>query len=135
MNIVDESQLEDKRDEPALSKKSKDGQTAQNQQYAPEESSALEQVNWPPSVQSSCMRPSKPSPLKLSNRGGSSASKKQRGKDDDHNSEKNYELREFEKIEQSISESSVFDLDTSLKTRRESSQCDRISPLNSIHNK
>jgi len=83
------------------------------------------------------MRPSKPSPLKLSNtnREESSASKQQRGNDDDNNSEKNYELREFEKIEQSISESSVFDLDTSLKTRRESSQCDRISPLNSIHNK
>lgn len=83
------------------------------------------------------MRPSKPSPLKLSNtnREGSSASKQQRGNDDANNSEKNYELREFEKIEQSISESSVFDLDTSLKTRRESSQCDRISPLNSIHNK
>ena len=83
------------------------------------------------------MRPSKASPLKLSNinREESSASKQQRGNDDDNNSEKNYELREFEKIEQSISESSVFDLDTSLKTRRESSQCDRISPLNSIHNK
>ena len=71
-------------------------------QYVLEDSQVLEQRDWPPSVQSSCIRPKEES--KTIRR---------------EKTEK--ELKEFEQIEKSISDSGAFEHAASQKTKKDES--------------